>query len=108
MKPRINILLSAILITITLTSAVMFKPLQAQKPEPPPQGDKHSPPRPDLQFNGTYISWDKQENTTQENWNWRNQAWEFGPYPTFHIYLSNGTEITDANFIPVGATFKAV
>src|SRR3989337_1811192 len=94
MKPRINILLSAILITITLTSAVMFKPLQAQKPEPPPQGDKHSPPRPDLQFNGTYISWDKQENNTQENWNWRNQAWEFGPYPTFHIYLSNGTEIT--------------
>jgi len=54
------------------------------------------------------IAWSKQQNTTQENWSWMNQAWEFGPYPRFAIYLQNGTEVTDTNYIPLGEPFKAV
>jgi hypothetical protein len=41
-------------------------------------------------------------------WSWTNQAWEFGPYPNFAIFLQNGTEVTDFNFIPLGEPFTVV
>jgi len=105
MKPETRILLSAFLFITTLTSTIWFTPLKAQEPKPQPE---NPPPHQNRQFNGTYISWQKEENTTKENWNWRNQAWEFGPYPTFRIYLQNGTEVTDTNFIPLNTLFKTV
>jgi len=105
MQSKTRILLSALLLTLIFTSTIWFNPLKAQEPQPPPQ---NSPPHQDKQFNGTYIAWKKEENTTQENWNWLNQAWEFGPYPTFRIYLQNSTEVTDTNYVPLGTPFKAV
>ncbi len=67
------------------------------------------PPAPDQsQFNGTYTSWSQQQNTTLDSWNWTNQAWEFGPYPNYAVYLENGTEVTNDNFIPLAVPFKIV
>src|SRR4030067_3434848 len=81
----------------------MLYPFKAQNLPPPTQ---NSPPQD--QFNGTSVSWTSQQNTTQDIWSWTNQAWEFGPYPNFAIYLQNGTEVTDVNFIPLGVPFKVV
>jgi len=99
--------LQTIIILVTILSAIPFNMTRAQEPGPPPP--KGSPPPPERkQFNGTYIFWDKQQNTTQETWNWTNQAWEFGPYPNFAIYLQNGSEVTDDNCIPLDEPFKVV
>ncbi len=76
----------------------MLIPVKAQEQPPPPQE----------QFDGTYVSWHSQQNTTSEEWSWTNQAWEFGPYPNFAIFLENGTEVTNSNFIPLGEPFKVV
>ena len=54
---------------------------------------------------GNNVSWQSQEETTQNNWNWTNQGWQFGPYPTFAIILQNGTEVTNDNYIPLGQIF---
>jgi len=95
------------MLLIILLSISWFNLAWAQEPGPPPPKDA-PPPTERKQFDGTYIFWDKQQNTTQETWNWMNQAWEFGPYPNFAIYLQNGTEVTDTNFIPLGTPFKVV
>jgi hypothetical protein len=105
MKIRKRSLQSAILLLTILFSISMLNPAKAQESNPPP---KNPPPPGMTQFNGTYISWAKQQNTTQDTWSWTNQAWEFGPYPNFAIYLQNGTEVTDVNFIPLGVPFKVV
>ena len=54
---------------------------------------------------GNNISWQTQETTTNSSWNWTNQGWPFGPYPTFAVVLQNGTELTDNNYIPIGQPF---
>jgi hypothetical protein len=54
---------------------------------------------------GNNVSWQSQDETTQNNWDWTNQGWQFGPYPTFSIILQNGTELTNDNYIPLGQTF---
>ncbi len=77
----------------------------AQGEEKPPEGP---PPEWNQDWNGTMIFWDEQHNTTQDSWGWSSQAWEFGPYPSFAIYLMNGTEVTNANFIPLGEPFITV
>ncbi len=61
-------------------------------------------------WNGTYLIWDTITESEEESWDWLNQAWEFGPYPTFRLYLWNGTEVTTENFIPLGeeGKFKVV
>ena len=105
MKTEKRILLNAFLLVVILASALWFTPLKAQEPKPP---QDNPPPYKTPQFNGTYIAWKKEENTSKENWSWRNQAWEFGPYPTFSIYLQNGTEVTDTSYIPLGAPFKTI
>lgn len=105
MKPYKRTAKSLFLLTLILLSASWINPLPAQEPpkEPPPK----EPPRfEDMQFNGTFIKWNKEENTTTEQWAWQSQAWEFGPYPSFAIYLQNGTEVTDANYVPLGEPFK--
>jgi len=85
------------LILTIIFSISMLIPVKAQEP-PPPQD----------QFDGNYVSWSSQQNTTQDIWSWTNQAWEFGPYPNFAIYLENDTEVTDFNFIPLGEPFTVV
>src|SRR3989304_8398587 len=102
MSQKTRILISILLLTTILTSTLWFNPSKAQ------EGPKGPGPDQNRQFNGTYVAWKKEENTTQENWNWQNQAWEFGPYPTFNIFLLNGTEVVDANFIPLGTPFKTI
>jgi hypothetical protein len=54
---------------------------------------------------GNNVSWQSQEETTQNTWNWTSQGWQFGPYPTFNIILSNGTEVTNDNYIPLDQVF---
>jgi len=107
MKPYKRTLTSLFILTLILLSASWINPLPAQEPpkEPPPG---ESPPFEDMQFDGTFIAWNKEENTSTEQWTWQNQAWEFGPYPTFAIYLQNGTEVTNTNYVPLGEPFKAV
>jgi len=92
--------LTLLILTLIILPNIWTTHITAQGPEPPPPKE--------TQFNGTMISWSKQQNTTQENWSWTNQAWEFGPYPRFAIYLQNGTEVTDANCISLGEPFKIV
>ncbi len=98
---------SLFILTLILLSASWIQPLSAQKPpkKPPPE---ERPPFEDMQFNGTFIGWKTEEDTTTEQWTWQSQAWEFGPYPTFAIYLQNGTEVTDTNYVPLGEPFKVV
>ena len=99
-KLQTTILLLTIFISIST-----FAPAQAQNLNPPSE----KPPAPlQSQFNGTYTSWSGQQGSTQDSWNWTNQAWEFGPYPNFAIFLLNGTEITNTNYIPLGTPFKVV
>jgi hypothetical protein len=98
--------LSLFLIATILLSTSWIGTIPAQEePLRPPEGP---PPLEGKPFNGTYIAWDKEENTTSDSWRWQSQAWEFGPFPNFAIYLLNGTLITDENFIPLGTPFKAV
>src|SRR3989304_10391350 len=54
---------------------------------------------------GNNVSWQSQEETIQNNYNWTNQGRQFGPYPSFALILPNGTEITNDNYIPLGQTF---
>ncbi len=107
MKPYMKTLTSLFMLTLIFLSAGWINPLLAQEPpKKPPQDEK--PPFEKMQFDGTFIAWNSEENTTTDQWTWLNQAWEFGPYPTFAIYLLNGTEITDTNFVPLGEPFKIV
>ena len=54
---------------------------------------------------GNNVSWQSQDQTTQNSYNWTNQGWQFGPYPSFSITLDNGTVITDSNYIPLNQPF---
>src|SRR3990172_7881286 len=95
-----------LLLTIIFSISATVGPAYAQVGDGTLQAP---PPAPNQsQFNGTYTSWSKQQNTTLDSWNWTNQAWEFGPYPNYAIYLENDTEITNTNFIPLGVPFKVV
>ena len=93
-----------LILTILFLSVNVLYPVNAQDFSPPTQ----NPTPNQSSFNGTYTSWTNQQNTTQESWNWTNMAWEFGPYPNFAILLQNGTEVTDANFVPLGQPFRVV
>ena len=57
---------------------------------------------------GTTVSWAKEKNSTLDTMPWTNNLWEFGPFPTYNIYLSNGTKVTDSNFIPLNRDFMIV
>jgi hypothetical protein len=57
---------------------------------------------------GNNVSWQSQQNTTQDSWSWTSQGWQFGPIPTFTIFLENGTQVTDTNYIPLGQTFTTL
>ncbi|MCJ7560211.1 hypothetical protein MUO79_06285, partial [Candidatus Bathyarchaeota archaeon] len=104
MKKRKRSLQSAMLILTIILSMSILNPVKAQELPPPTQ----NPPPNQNQFNGTFVSWSSQQNTTQDTWNWTNQAWEFGPYPNYAIYLQNGTEVSDVNFVPLGEPFRVV
>jgi hypothetical protein len=54
---------------------------------------------------GNNVSWQSQDQTTQTSYDWTNQGWQFGPYPSFSIILPNGTEITNDNYIPLNQPF---
>jgi len=98
--------LTLLTLTLILSSTCLIIPTTLAQPpeEPPPE----TPPWKEEGFNGTLIRWDKQQEMFGESWSWVNQAWEFGPYPTFKIYLQNGTEVTDTNYIPLGENFTVV
>jgi len=106
MKVKRACLTFATLILILFsTSLVIPVPAQKKPPEEPPE----EPPWWKKEgFDGTFIHWDKQQEIFGESWSWVNQAWEFGPYPTFRIYLQNRTEVTDINYIPLGEPFTVV
>ena len=94
-----------------ISSAISAPTLLAQ--EKPPGEHPEGPPEEkpwwkEKPINGTFIFWDKEHNTSQDSWSWLSQAWEFGPYPSFTIYLQNGTEVTDSNYIPLDEPFKIV
>lgn len=97
---------STVIILLLVASIFISLPgLSAQDKEKPPEGP---PPDWNQDWNGTMIFWDTEHNTTQDSWGWSSQAWEFGPYPSFAVYLMNGTEVTNDNFIPLGEPFKIV
>ena len=83
----------SILILITfLTSIVFIAPTRADITQNQlPQGNN--------------VSWQNEQNSTQDNWNWTNQGWQFGPYPSFKVFFQNGTEITDSNYLPLSQSF---
>ena len=54
---------------------------------------------------GNNVSWQSNEQTTQTSWDWTNQGWQFGPFPSFAIILPNGTEITNDNYVPLNSPF---
>ncbi len=54
---------------------------------------------------GNNVSWESQDDTTQNSWDWTNQGWQFGPFPTFTVILENGTEITNDNYVPLDQQF---
>ena len=92
---------------LVLFSTTLIIPVSAQ--EKPPEEPPEEPPWWKQEgFNGTLIRWDKQQEMFEDSWSWVNQAWEFGPYPTFRIYLQNGTEVNDTNCIPLGELFTVV
>jgi hypothetical protein len=97
--------LSISTLILILFSTSLIIPIPAQPPEKP---SEEEPWWKKEQFNGTFIQWDKQQEMFKDSWSWLSQAWEFGPYPSFKIYLQNGTEVTDANYIPLGDLFKVV
>ncbi len=82
---------------------MMVNPVRAQDIAPP---NSNIPPQED--FEGTFVSWDSQQEVISDDWSWTNQAWEFGPYPFFEVYLVNGTQVTDVNFVPLGEKFVVV
>ncbi len=54
---------------------------------------------------GNNVSWQSQTDTTQTNYNWTNQGWQFGPYPSFTIIMSNGSVVTNENYLPLDQQF---
>ena len=85
---------SGLLVLAIVLSMAFFAPIKASEANPPqnlPQGNN--------------VSWQSQQNTTQDSWNWTSQGWEFGPYPSFALLLQNGTEVADSNYIPLGEAF---
>src|SRR3990170_4760026 len=104
MKVRKRSLQSAILLLIILLSITTLYPVHASDLNPPTQ----NPPPNQTSYNGTSVSWSSQQATTYDTWNWTNRAWEFGPYPNYAIYLQNGTEVSDVNFVPLGEPFRVV
>ena len=85
------LVLSIIFSMAFLTPIKAFDPLQQQNE---PQGNN--------------VSWQSQQNSTQDSWDWTSQGWQFGPIPTFTIFLQNGTVVTDTNYIPLGQTFTTL
>jgi hypothetical protein len=104
--------LSILIVTLMIISSAISAPTllaQEKPPEEHPEGPPEEKPWwKEEPINGTFIFWDKEHNTSQDSWSWLSQAWEFGPYPSFAIYLQNGTEITDSNYVPLGEPFKIV
>ena len=62
----------------------------------------------DISDVGTYISWEQEHESEVESLSWTSLTWEFGPYPQYVILLSNGTAVTDFNFIPLDEDFAIV
>ncbi len=93
-KKRSKTIISSLLAITIIFSMAFLTPIKAADTNPPqnlPQGNN--------------VSWQSQQNSTQDSWNWTSQGWEFGPYPTFALLLQNGTEVTDPNYIPLGQPF---
>jgi hypothetical protein len=93
-KKKTKNLISSLLILSIFFSLVILGPTKAADPIQQPN-----------QAEGNNVSWQSQQNTTQESWNWTSQGWQFGPIPTFIIILQNGSVVTDTNYIPLGQTF---
>ncbi|MCK4223322.1 hypothetical protein KAX01_03405, partial [Candidatus Bathyarchaeota archaeon] len=108
MKTKYNLLIASILTLIILTTTLAIPTLAQEKHEeqPPEEGD--TPWWKKERFNGTFIHWDKQREEFDESWSWLSQTWEFGPYPTYKIFLQNGTEVIDTNCIPLGENFNVI
>jgi len=108
MKTKYNLLIASILTLIILTTTLAIPILAQEKHEeqPPEEGD--TPWWKEERFNGTFIHWDKQTEEFDESWSWLSQTWEFGPYPTYKIFLQNGTEVIDTNCIPLGENFNVI
>ena len=96
---------TTLILILFSTSLIIPVPAQEKPPEEPP---KEPPWWKEEGFNGTLIFWDKEQESLEDSWSWLSQAWEFGPYPTFRIYLQNGTEVNDTNCIPLGELFTVV
>ena len=98
--------LTSVTAILILVSTCLVIPIPAQHPQDKPP--EENPWWKQEQFDGTFIQWDQEQNTSSDSWSWLSQAWEFGPYPKFGIYLLNGTEVVDTNFIPLGEAFRIV
>jgi hypothetical protein len=100
--------LSLLIITLMIAYSLISPPSLLAQEKPPEEPPEEKPWWKDEQINGTFIFWDTEHNVSQESWSWMSQAWEFGPFPSFAIYLLNGTEVTDTNYVPLGEPFKIV
>ncbi|MHA1770033.1 MAG: hypothetical protein ACTSYL_03835 [Candidatus Thorarchaeota archaeon] len=57
----------------------------SQEKTPPPE-----PPAP-MGANGTFVDWNRDSNSTSDQWSWENRNWLFGPKAKYEIYYKNGT-----------------
>lgn len=97
MNNKRQTLLSIFLIILYLTVLLTSAPISFSQEElKVPQNE------------GIEASWEKEHESEIDDWNWRNIAWEFGPYPTYTVYLANGTEVLDNNFIPLEENFTVI
>jgi|GEM_PF-1952593 len=103
MKKQTPLTLGLLLLIFFSTCIIIPSSAQEEPPEDPPQ----DPPFVEG-FNGTLVRWDQQQEVFEDSWSWLSQSWEFGPYPTFAMFLQNSTEVVDTNFIPLGELFKVV
>ena len=82
-----RVIASLLILVIVLSMSGIILPVTAEEPQ------------------GNNVSWQSQEQTTQNSYDWTNQGWQFGPYPSFSIIFPNGTEVTNDNYIPLNQPF---
>ena len=57
---------------------------------------------------GTQVSWNKDQNSTTNEWSWQNRNWLFGPRPTFDIYHQNSSLLTKDSYAQIGEQLRFV
>ncbi|MFQ5832975.1 MAG: hypothetical protein ACE5H4_09755 [Candidatus Thorarchaeota archaeon] len=57
---------------------------------------------------GTSAWWNRDSNSSSDQWTWNHRNWLFGPRPTFEIYHENGTWLDKDSHAEIGETLRFV